>query len=101
MEAMKKKEVFAAHLRSAFEEADESGDGAISQDKFESMIENKHIMAKFQGLGLELDELMALFSVLSEDDGVADYEEFLQGALKMKGSARTIDTMQLLHEQLK
>ena len=43
-------------------------------------------------------KVVALFGVLSADDDEADYHEFLSGALKMKGSARTIDAVQILHQ---
>merc|ERR1712113_189880 len=35
----------------------------------------------------------------SDEDGVADYHEFLTAALKMKNSARTCDMIQVMHEQ--
>ena len=41
-----------------------------------------------------------LFNLLSDDDGMADYEEFLSGAMKMKNSARCIDAIEILHEQM-
>jgi len=101
MARVKEKERFASELRDIFEEADTSKDGAISAEEFATMVDNEHVMGHFAQLDLDLDEVSALFSVLSADDGVADYEEFLTGALKMKGSARTIDTVQILSQQLK
>lgn len=100
MEKMKEKEKFAKELREIFAEADRSGDGAISRDEFEAMIRFPSVVQRFAKLDLELDEVVALFGVLSADDGDTDYDEFLHAALKMKSSARTIDTVQILHQTL-
>ena len=86
MAKMKEHAVFAAELRMIFEEADDSKDGAISSEEFKVMMQNKEVLDHFKNLNLEVDEFTALFSVLSADDGLADYEEFLTGALKMKGT---------------
>lgn len=100
MEVMCEREKFASELRLIFSTADSSGDGAISKDEFTSMLSDPAIITGFQKLDLEIDEVVALFGVLSADDGDADYEEFLNGAMKMKSSARTIDTVQIMHQQL-
>merc|ERR1712113_684769 len=57
-------------------------------------------MTLFEKLELDAYEVSALFEMLSEEDGVADYEEFLSGAMRMKGSARTIDAVRIMHEQV-
>eukprot|EP00928_Gymnodinium_smaydae_P093362 TRINITY_DN774_c0_g2_i2.p1 TRINITY_DN774_c0_g2~~TRINITY_DN774_c0_g2_i2.p1 ORF type:complete len:572 (+),score=163.45 TRINITY_DN774_c0_g2_i2:55-1770(+) len=101
MEKMKHKDATAATLREIFKLADTSGDGSISRTEFESMLEEHEIVDLLKKLDLDLDEVEALFSVLSADDGEADYEEFLAGALKMKSSARTIDAVQIVHQQMK
>lgn len=100
METMKEKNFFAKELRGIFAEADTSCDGAICKAEFECMMENVNVCRTFEKLGLDTDEVVALFDVLSDDDGEADYEEFLSGALKMKTSARAIDAVQIMHQQL-
>jgi voltage-gated sodium channel len=100
MESMREKEQFAKELHEVFFEADEKGDGTINQEEFEKMLRNPHIIAHFEKIDLEQDEVIALFGVLSADDGKVDYEEFLEGAMKMKSRARTIDSIQIMHHQL-
>merc|ERR1712107_318324 len=51
----------------------------------------------FQQLGLEVAEVAVLFELLSSESGQADYHEFLEGALKLKQSARAIDVIQIIH----
>jgi len=99
-EKVKEKEHFASELRHIFAAGDTSGDGMISRDEFELMLGNVEVVASFKKLELEMEEVEALFNVLSADDGQADYEEFLAGALKMKCSARTMDAVQILHAQI-
>merc|ERR1719440_1177622 len=98
---MKQKARFAAELHEIFAEADTSQDGSISKEEFEAMLENESVISHFAKLDLEIDEVVALFGVLSADDDEADYQEFLNGALQMKGSARTIDTVRILHHQFR
>jgi voltage-gated sodium channel len=101
MMKLKERERFANELRQVFVEADESKDGSLSKEEFVAMMRNPNIVEHFEKLDLEPDEVTALYGVLSADDGEADYEEFLDGALKMKSSARTIDTVQIMHQQLR
>merc|ERR1712187_208952 len=100
MEGMKKKARFASALRTAFHEADTSGDGVLTVDEFETMMENRVFLETFKDLELEEEDLHALFQIISDDDGVADYEEFLDGAMKMKNTARIFDTVQIMHNEL-
>jgi len=101
MENMKRRDKFAASLREIFEAADTSGDGSINCAEFDKMLRDETVIKHFESLDLDVEEVTALFSVLSSDDGDADYEEFLAGALKMNSSARTIDSVQVMHNQLK
>jgi hypothetical protein len=101
MDNMKHKEKFAKHLMTIFSGADTSGDGAISTDEFLVMLENPEVIEAFAKLDLDKFEVEALFNVLSSDDGDADYEEFLAGAMKMNSSAHTIDAVQVMHNQMK
>merc|ERR1712187_692374 len=81
-----------------FSKADTSGDGKLSKLEFQAMMQDTVLVEMFERLDMDIDEVYALFEILSSDDGFADYEEFLVGALKMKSSARTFDAIQILHE---
>lgn len=101
MRNMKNKEMFATRLNTIFESADASGDGEIGVAEFEKMMKDPIVVASFAKLDLDVDEVSALFTVLSSDDGSADYNEFLHGALKMNSSASIIDSVQVMHKQMK
>merc|ERR1712025_1162015 len=95
MEKAKQKHAFAHSLKDIFARADTSGDGKLSRSEFKAMMQDDAIVEIFDRLDLDHDEVSALFEILSSDDGYADYEEFLLGALKMKSSARTFDAIQI------
>jgi len=61
------------------------------------MLFNARVGACFENLDLEVYEVGMLFELLAADDGTANYHEFLEGALKLKQSAQTIDVIQLIH----
>lgn len=101
MEAQKKKKDVAAKIHDMFQAADETGDGSLGEEEFQAMLERQEVVDAFDEIGLDIDELMALFSVLSSDDGAADYEEFMCGALAMTASSPSLDNMISSQNQLK
>lgn len=101
MDQQKRRGKIASALRVIFSEVDSSGDGSINQDEFDSMLESPHVLAEFSNLGLDIDEVCALFSVLTSDDGEADSDEFICGALAMSTSSPTLDAMKSLQNQMK
>lgn len=101
MDAQKAKKETAKKIEAMFKAADSSGDGSLGEEEFQAMLEKPEVLTAFEEMGLDADELMALFSVLSSDDDAADYEEFLNGALAMTGSAPSLDNMKSSQNQLK
>lgn len=97
----KEKERIALELDEFFEEADSSGNGAVSQVEFEIMLQNPNVVEHFSDLGLDREEAEALFGVLCADDGEADYQEFLDATVKMRRNAQVIDIWMMLHRQIK
>jgi len=97
LQRMAKKESYADEIRNIFVKADTSGDGLVSSEEFLEFIYSPDVAGAFVKLDLELIEVVALFRLLADDTGRADYEEFLQGALKLKSNASTIDAIQILH----
>merc|ERR1712048_1266193 len=101
MMQLKRKGELSEVLRVMFQTADTSGDGAITQDEFDVMMAQPSVLAHFGDMGLDIDEVNAFFSVLTSDDGQADYNEFINGALAMASSSPTLDRMKSLQNQLR
>merc|ERR1712224_260695 len=97
----KSKDKFAQKLRRFFEEADSSGDGLISQEEFVEIMEKPETKETFSALELELHEITGLFNMLDDGDGTISFDEFLAGALRLKGNARSIDAVAIMHEHHK
>jgi hypothetical protein len=101
MQAQKAKKETAAKIEELFKAADETGDGCLGVEEFEAMLQKQEVIDAFADMGLDMDELYALFSVLSSDDGSADYEEFMTAALSMVASSPQLDNMKNSQSQLK
>lgn len=101
MNQLKRKGELSQILRMMFEAADTSGDGAISEEEFEHMLAHSTVVEDFSKMGLDIDKVRQFFSVLVADDGTADYNEFLSGALAMATSSPAIDTMKTLQHNIK
>jgi len=99
LEKMKERDKVVGTLREIFNKGDQMGDGVLHRWEFEEMMEDPDVLHMFESLELEPIEVFMLFNLLSEDDGVADQEEFLAGAMKLKHTARTVDMIQVLHSQ--
>merc|ERR1711976_798173 len=101
MDKMKEKEKYAAKLNRFFAEADKDGDGTLDRGEFDQMIADPKISTWLTVLGLELFEVTGLFNILDDGDGRISYDEFVGGCLRLKGSARAIDSVLIMHEQHK
>lgn len=101
MHQLKKKGEMSETLRMMFRAADTSGDGAMSQEEFDQMISQESVVDDFAKMGMDVDAVSQFFAVLIADDGTADYEEFITGALAMATSAPGMDMMKNLQEQIK
>jgi len=97
----KAQEKFASKLREVFMEADESGDGTVNKEEFESLIHNPRARAGLSAMELEMHEVEGLFQLLDDGDGTVSFDEFLKGVVKLKGQARSQDVLAILHESKK
>lgn len=97
-ETIRRRKKFADAIQNVFRLGDSSGDGLISVEEFEVMIDQPEVLSNFQRLDLDVDEVKTLFQILSQEDGCANYKEFVVGAMKMKGSARNLDAIQIIHD---
>merc|ERR1712048_1412466 len=99
--ANKRMNQYCEELLAIFRIADADGTGTISKEEFTVMMLDDEVLNRFERLDLKPNEVEMLFTVLSHGSGEADYEEFVHGAMKMKASARAIDTVVLQTNQKK
>merc|ERR550525_829920 len=102
MEKLKEKEQFAKKIHTFFSKADLNGDGYISAHEFIAVLKEPMVLTWLQLLELEVYEVTALFNILDDNaDGTVSYDEFLAGAMRLKGNARAVDLISIMHEQRK
>merc|ERR1712228_751690 len=85
-------------LRDLFVEADISGDGNLSLTELEDLLESPMVKAYVSVLELDVHEVQSLFYLLDDGDGFVTYDEFLNGILRLKGSARSQDVIMMMHD---
>jgi RNA binding exosome subunit len=80
-----------------FHEADADGNGKVSWDEFREQMEDDRVKAYFKVLDLNVDEAEQLFVLLDPQvSGEVSIDDFVQGCIRMKGGAKSIDVQTLL-----
>lgn len=87
-------------LCEVFHNLDESGNGAITKEEFVAAMANPVLRKYLSVLGIDVYEVRSLFDVIDGEkgDGQIEAQEFIDGLLRLKGQARAIDMITLLHE---
>jgi len=97
-EKMNEKKAYAKKLMDVFEAADVTGDGKISLEEFEHFLTDPKVKSYLATLELDTHETKTLFSMLDDGDGEVTAEEFIQGAMRLKGGARSQDVISIMHD---
>ncbi|CAE6968933.1 Scn11a [Symbiodinium natans] len=86
------KEKYVRELQDLFLEMDEDASGTLTAEEMQQLVKDPKMSAYFSALGFEAHDCIRLFSLLDTDgSGSVDIEEFLDGCLRLKGMARSID----------
>jgi len=97
-EKTREKKAYAAKLLEVFEAADASGDGLITFEEFENFVNDPIVKTYLATLELDANETKNLFCMLDDGDGHVTAEEFVQGAVRLKGVARSQDVVSIMHD---
>merc|ERR1712087_37317 len=82
-------------LEQVFLAADTSCDGVLSKQEFEDVMSIPQVQGYLALLDFDIGGAAALFNILDDGDGQVEYTEFVQGVMKLKGQARTMDLILL------
>ncbi|CAK9003474.1 unnamed protein product [Durusdinium trenchii] len=74
-----------------FQSIDHSGDGAISLEEFEKLVQSPKLKFWMSQLELEYHDLLSLFEFLDNGDGQITLVEFIEGAQRLRGGAKALD----------
>merc|ERR1712232_357776 len=78
-------------LRKIFEDLDDDKSGTLSWEEFESNLENDRIRGYLATLGIEVWKAKSLFKMVDIDDtNNVPIDDFTQGCMRLKGTARSI-----------
>mmetsp|Transcript_111196 Transcript_111196/g.309130 ORF Transcript_111196/g.309130 Transcript_111196/m.309130 type:complete len:181 (+) Transcript_111196:66-608(+) len=95
---LKEKHAYAQKLRCFFEAADASGDGYLTFEEFESVLEDERIMSYLASMELDVTQTRLLFGMLDDGDQKVSVDEFVRGAIRLKGQARSQDVVAIMHD---
>jgi len=91
-----------AQIKTFFKEADTDGSGTLSFQEFAAHLKHDNVRAYFAGLGVDPDEALIIFNLLDVDrSNEVLIDEFVNGTMKMKGAAKSMDVLCLMHDSAK
>lgn len=92
----KQVEAYAGKLKRFFMTLDASGDGLVSWDEFSVLLSDPQLQLWMSTLDLETQDLVSLFQMIDDGDGEISVEEFIDGATRLRGMARSLDVAQVM-----
>jgi len=96
---MESSKAYTKKIREFFAEADLDMSGMLSWDEFETHLKNPKVSAYFASLELDVSNAHRLFRLLDVDgSNEVGLDEFLEGCMRLKGQARSIDVNILVYE---
>lgn len=97
---MMRADQFVSEMNNFFKEFDTDDVGQISWSQFEACMDNEEVLAYLASHQLEIQDAYTLFQLLDRDGQQhIDINKFIQGCLRLKGAARSIDSALMLREQ--
>jgi hypothetical protein len=90
----------ASNIRALCQEFEDEVSDSFTQDVWDAAIKKGSIQAFLNLVGLSVHNTLDIFDalLLSGEDGVVYIDEFVQGCMRMKGTASACDMMVVLHE---
>jgi len=88
-------------LQQMFFLADDKDEGMLTTEQFKSRLESSDMNRYLQSIDINPSEAHLLFELIDSDgSGNVDYAEFVGGCMRIRGAAKAIDVILLLHEVL-
>merc|ERR1719343_1553159 len=95
-------EAYMRKVKEFFMEADADHNGTLTWEEFEAHMQNTKIKAYFQTLDLDVSQAHLVFELLDIDNSnEVTVDEFLEGCMRLKGHARSVDLNLLMLQQKK
>eukprot|EP00931_Biecheleriopsis_adriatica_P073339 TRINITY_DN47641_c0_g1_i1.p1 TRINITY_DN47641_c0_g1~~TRINITY_DN47641_c0_g1_i1.p1 ORF type:complete len:630 (+),score=105.82 TRINITY_DN47641_c0_g1_i1:275-1891(+) len=86
-------------VRRIFHEADADEQGSLTFNQFKEHLENPWVKAYFSGLEIDPGEAAIIFTLMDTNcNGRVSVDEFIDGTMKLKGSAKSVDLLGLMFD---
>jgi len=96
---MEERKAHAEALKALFRDADTDNSGTLTRQELEFQLSSNEAAASLSLLDLDVREACAFFELLDLDgDGVVSSEEFVDGLMRIKGSASGVDLATMMSE---
>lgn len=83
-----------SHARQLFKCLDINENGIITVDEIHNHLETEAVQDFFRSIDIDTSEAKSLFDILDiSGDGQIDWEEFVNGCMRLQGQARAIDVV--------
>jgi len=87
-------------VRKIFMAADLDMSGTMTLEELMAQLEDPWVKAYFSGLDVDPNEARIIFTLMDMDqDGVIGIDEFVDGIMKLKGNAKSVDVMAMMFDQ--
>jgi len=98
-EQLMEKNMYMKKTRDLFSEIDGDASRSISYKQFSKRMADEQVIAYFAVMGLEAGDAWDLFKLLDTDKSAEiDLDEFVDGCMKLRGTAKTIDVAKLSYD---
>ncbi|CAJ1418028.1 unnamed protein product [Effrenium voratum] len=88
---------YAAKMREFFEKLDSNHSGFLTWKEFSAVLTEPELRSWMATLELETYDLVNLFHMIDDGDGHITVGEFLEGAIRLRGTAKSVDLAQVLN----
>jgi hypothetical protein len=96
---MKALKDYASDIKEFFRQADADSSGQLSWEEFRIHLNDDRVKAYFQTLDLDIRQAHILFKLLDcNDNGEVGIEEFLDGCLRLRGQAKSLDLNLVIYQ---
>mmetsp|Transcript_127170 Transcript_127170/g.225403 ORF Transcript_127170/g.225403 Transcript_127170/m.225403 type:complete len:164 (-) Transcript_127170:64-555(-) len=96
---IEKEQDYIDKLVAVYQAIDENGDGEITYDEFCAQCASAELHAFVRSMGIEVTDAKHFFRVISGGGKrPVDAQCFVEGCIKMKGMARSMDLMDLVYQ---
>jgi len=90
----------AWQIKKIFMSADSDHSGTVTLMELMTQLQNPWVSAYFAGLDIDPNEAKIIFTLMDTDnDGAVSIEEFIDGTLKLKGHAKSVDMIAMMYDQ--